>query len=34
VTGTGALERDLLAARDGRPPPAGMLDVVADEVAG
>ena len=29
-----ALESDLRAARDGRPPPAGMLDVVDDELAG
>ncbi len=29
-----ALERDLRAARGGRPPPAGMLDVVVEDVAG
>jgi predicted nicotinamide N-methyase len=29
-----ALARDLTAARGGRPPPAGMLDVVADRLAG
>ena len=34
MTDLGALERELLAARGGRRPPAGMLDVVADEVAG
>jgi len=29
-----ALERDLRAARGGRPPPAGMLELVDDELAG
>jgi predicted nicotinamide N-methyase len=33
VIDAAALERDLLAARDGRPPPAGMLDVRVDELA-
>jgi predicted nicotinamide N-methyase len=33
VIDAAALERDLRAARDGRPPPAGMLDVRVDELA-